>query len=1066
MSLFPSFLKRGRRPASLVALLLAVTAVHAASPPLVNLRFEDEPGFTAANSGTLAGQADLVVTEDWPVFSTSVPTGPFTPSDNQGSLDFGSIAAGQGGRALDLIAGDGTLGFFNAFTIAGWVNARDLREGGGGNRLAFALSEPNGSGFDLVQLSNGALRIGINQWPDGANGGGPSSSPGKITADPEVGSNNWVFVAVTYDPTLATGQLKYYFGRSDALVQLDSAHTYLGGVDNGGSIDFTGPLTLGNFGVVVGARGETGPDGGSRVFRGLMDEWRIYDTALGLEDLQGAQLNGQAPPVAVAISTPPASQTVFVGENATFQVEVTGSAPYTFQWWRGDEPIGGATEQTYTLVGVTAADHGAEFSVRATNSVGNAASSPAQLIVLSDTGPRAAFSFSEAAGNSITNNGSLGGRGGLVERNGAPEFSAKVPTGPFAPTENTASIDFGSIADGQGGQAIDLAQALKPDLGSLESFTVTGWLNARDLTEGWGGNRIAFALATPNGAGFDLVQTASGALRIGVNQWPDGANGGGPFSTEGRITADPDTGEVNWVFFAVTYDSTIDFGNINYYFGSPTTAAELDVTADYPQSVLSATGPLTLGNFSTVVSARNETGPAGGSRVFRGLMDEVKVFARALSLDEIRAAQTAAAIGVPPEPITILRHPADLTVFAGQTAAFDLELSGTGPISYQWLRNGAPVDGATGSSYTLADSAVSDDQALFSVAVTNTLGGTVSTAARLTVLPEDHRKVYLPFAEGSGTTSANQGNLRGGVTLAVTAAGVPAFSSNVPTGPFAPTGNTSSLDLGSIEEGQGGQAADLVTDFYGGSLGQLSAFTIAGWVNARSLQEGPGGNRIAFALATPGGPGFDLVLVGDGSLRLGINQWPDAAGGGPFSSWGRITEDPEASPANWVFFAATYDSSLEAGHLTYYFGTAEVEANIDVTSDYPRGPITTSGRLTVGNFGSVVGARGDLGASSRVFRGLVDELWLLNEAIGLDAVRELQKAAAPEVPPTLTAQLDGDELLLAWPDGGTPFVLQSRTALNSGSWEDPGVDIITEGGQKTARVPVQGTSQYFRLNAP
>lgn len=1065
MSSLPSSLKRAHRSAPLIALLLAAPAAQAASPPLVNFRFEDEPGFTAANSGTLGGQADLVVTEDWPVFSPSVPAGPFAPSDNQGSLDFGGIAAGQGGRALDL-AGDGTLGAFNAFTIAGWLNARDLREGWGGNRLAFALSEPNGSGFDLVQLSNGALRIGINQWPDGSNGGGPISSPGKITADPEAGSANWVFVAVTYDPTLEAGQLKYYFGRPDALVQLDSAHTYRGGVDNGGSVDYTGPLTLGNFGTVVGARNETGPDGGSRVFRGLMDEWRIYDTALGLEDLQGAQLNGAAPPVAVTISTPPAPQTVFVGENATFQVEISGSAPFTFQWRRGDEPISGATGQTYTLVGVTAADQGAEFSVHVTNSAGEATSSPAQLTVLSDTEPRAAFSFSEGAGNSVTNNGSLGGRGLLVLRNGSPEYSTKVPTGPFAPTENTSSIDFGSIGDGQGGQAIDLAQALKPNLGSLEAFTVTGWLNARDLTEGWGGNRIAFALATPNGAGFDLVQTAGGALRIGVNQWPDGANGGGPLSSGERITADPEIGEANWVFFAVTYDSAIDFGNINYYFGSPTTAAELDLTADYPQGALSATGPLTIGNFSSVVGARNETGPAGGSRVFRGLIDEIKVFSRALSLEEIRDAQKAAAIGVPPEPLAILRQPTDLTVFAGQTATFDLELSGTGPISYQWLRNGTPIEGATGPSHTLANSSVTDDQALFSVAVTNSLGGTVSTAARLTVVPEDHRKVYLPFAEGSGTTSANRGNLGGDVTLAVTAAGVPAFSANVPTGPFAPSGNTSSLDLGSIEENQGGQAADLVTDFYNGTLGELSAFTLAGWVNARSLQEGPGGNRIAFALASPGGPGFDLVLVGDGSLRLGINQWPDAAGGGPFSSWGKITEDPEASPANWVFFAATYDSSLETGHLTYYFGTAEIEASIDVTSDYPRGPVATSGRLTVGNFSSVVGARGDLGPGSRVFRGLVDEFWLLNEALGLDEIRELQKAAAPAVPPTLTAQLDGNELLLTWPESSTPFLLQSRATLNSGSWGNPDVDIIIVDGQNTVRIPVDETSQYFRLNSP
>ena len=80
---------------------------------------------------------------------------------------------------MDLAAsGDGTLGALNAFTICGWLNARDLTEGWGGNRIAFALASPDGPGFDLVQVGNGALRIGINQWPDGANGGGPRVPPG------------------------------------------------------------------------------------------------------------------------------------------------------------------------------------------------------------------------------------------------------------------------------------------------------------------------------------------------------------------------------------------------------------------------------------------------------------------------------------------------------------------------------------------------------------------------------------------------------------------------------------------------------------------------------------------------------------------------------------------------------------------------------------------------------------------------------------------------------------------------------------------------------------------------
>ena len=34
----------------------------------------------------------------------------------------------------------------------------------------------------------------------------------------------------------------------------------------------------------------------------------------------------------------------------------------------------------------------------------------------------------------------------------------------------------------------------------------------------------------------------------------------------------------------------------------------------------------TVGNFGGVIAARNEVGPSGGSRVFRGLIDEVRVY--------------------------------------------------------------------------------------------------------------------------------------------------------------------------------------------------------------------------------------------------------------------------------------------------------------------------------------------------------------------------------------------------------------------------------------------------------
>ena len=283
-----------------VLLLLSLSARAALPTPLVDLRFSEGSGAAAANSGSLGGTAWLLQPDDYPLFTNNVPAGVFAPSGNAWSLDFGGIVAGQGGRAADLTAavGDGTLGALNGFTICGWLNARDLNEGWGGNRITFALAGAPGPGFDLVQLANGALRVGINQWPDGGVGG-PQSSTGVIKADPQTGAANWVFFAVTYDSSLASGNVKYFFGSPTTLASLDGSHNYTGGLDNGGLIESSGFLTLGNFSDVVGARNELGPNGNSRVFRGLMDEVRIYDRALDLAEVQQAQLNGVLPPVPV-----------------------------------------------------------------------------------------------------------------------------------------------------------------------------------------------------------------------------------------------------------------------------------------------------------------------------------------------------------------------------------------------------------------------------------------------------------------------------------------------------------------------------------------------------------------------------------------------------------------------------------------------------------------------------------------------------------------------------------------------------------------------------------------------
>lgn len=396
-----------------------------------------------------------------------------------------------------------------------------------------------------------------------------------------------------------------------------------------------------------------------------------------------------------------------------------------------------------------------------------ASSEAAALTVLAEDGHKVFLSFSEG-GLSVTNLGNLAGNGVFAVRDGFPAASAKVPAGAFAPTDNSSALDFGGIAAGQGGRAVDLTNRIDNTLGPMTAFTVSGWLNCSDLTEGWGGNRIAFALASPGGPGFDLVQLANGALRLGVNQWPD-AGAGGPLSSEGKVTADPATGAANWVFFAVTYDSTLEFGKRHPI---ATSAARTRrpkpisprITCRAPSS---RAGPSPSATSATWPEPATRRVPGGGSRCFRGLIDEVNVFNKVLTLAEIQATQKAPAYKpAVVDPVVIpAAEPASQTVFAGTGVTFRLNATGTPPLSYQWWKRHAGTDsaitGATGSSHTLATTSTGDSGDEIRPVVENAKNSVTSRKAVLTVLTEDNHKVSLSFSEAGGATTANLGNIGG-----------------------------------------------------------------------------------------------------------------------------------------------------------------------------------------------------------------------------------------------------------------------------------------------------------------
>jgi len=85
--------------------------------------------------------------------------------------------------------------------------------------------------------------------------------------------------------------------------------------------------------------------------------------------------------IGLPIVTGPANQNVNVGDNATFSVTVTGTGPFTYQWYVNGVVIPGANASSYIKTNAQLTDTGGLYSVAVTNSAGTITSNTATLTV-------------------------------------------------------------------------------------------------------------------------------------------------------------------------------------------------------------------------------------------------------------------------------------------------------------------------------------------------------------------------------------------------------------------------------------------------------------------------------------------------------------------------------------------------------------------------------------------------------------------------------------------------------------------------------------------------------------
>lgn len=449
------------------------------------------------------------------------------------------------------------------------------------------------------------------------------------------------------------------------------------------------------------------PDNLDNGFLGTIDEVAVYSRELTATEIQALYMAGVsgkcltgAPPT---ITIQPTNRIALPGSSVTFVASVTGASPRQYQWRRDGNELAGSTNSSLTLTNVQAFNAGT-YTLAVSNAYGWAISSNAVLMVDTNcfSAPSGLVAWWPGDGNGLerltgtfaTLHGGLTFSGGLVEQ----------------------AFDF------NGSDAYVIAPAsLSLDVGKQDGLTVECWLNPTDV-----------------GSSRAVWEWNNGDGDIGVHLWLSADNGGSIFANL-KDTAGADHSLLSpagllvagiFQHVALTYSKTSGLARI---YRNGVLIAEQAVGLFMPQTSF----PLYLG-----------IRPSGSfaGYFYRGKLDELGIYNRALSGEEIQAIVNAGSVGRNCGPPEFVAQPLGQVVKPGSNVTFSVAARGSIPLSYQWRWEGMDLPNATNSLLTLTNARPSDAGA-YSVRVTNTLGSLVSSNAVL--------KVNVITVTGNGQTLTN-----------------------------------------------------------------------------------------------------------------------------------------------------------------------------------------------------------------------------------------------------------------------------------------------------------------------
>lgn len=182
---------------------------------------------------------------------------------------------------------------------------------------------------------------------------------------------------------------------------------------------------------------------------------------------------------------------------------------------------------------------------------------------------------------------------------------------------------------------------------------------------------------------------------------------------------------------------------------------------------------------------------------------------------------------------TITAQPQSQTVTTGANVTFTVTATGTVPLSYEWLFNGAPISGATSSSLTL-NNVQTSLAGNYSVRVSNSAGSLTSASARLTVNPPSGAPAITAQPQSQTVTAGAN------VTFTVTAAGTaPLRYEWLFNGAPIAGATSSSLALNNVQTSQAGNYSVRVSNTAGSVTSASARLTVNPQSTALTITASP-----------------------------------------------------------------------------------------------------------------------------------------------------------------------------------------------------------------------------------